>query len=97
MQCGWYKQNTIMEKIKSITEAYSQQPCSLQVETQAKYDGYKNLEFRETFCKEIKLEQVIIGDPSTGTVVMAYVGYGFKGQKLFQYLADSVNVHYEAV
>lgn len=84
-----------MQKVKIISEAYSQQPVTLSTTTQEKYDSYKNREHAETFVKEIKLETVIVGNSSVGSAFMAYVGYSFTGKKLFEYKADSVNVHYE--
>lgn len=74
----------------SITEAFSMQPAAFSISTQASYDGYENLEVRKTFIKEIKFETIRIG----GSPIEVYVGYNFEGQKIFQYLANSVNVHY---
>lgn len=82
-------------KIKSISEAYSMQPNNLEVSTQERYDEYKNLEARKSFVKEIKMETVIVGANGFQDPVVIYVGYGFEGQKLFQYLANSVNVHFQ--
>ena len=69
-----------MEKIKSITEAFSNQPITLMV-------CEKESPFRpEDSIKEIVLER------TDGTTF--YVGYNFKGKRIFKYLAKSVNVHY---
>ena len=83
-----------MEEIKSITEAYSQMPITLEVSTQERYDNHKNPDAAKNFIKEIKLEVVTKGSSSVGVVFMAYVGYGFTGKKLFEYKADSMNVTY---
>jgi hypothetical protein len=87
-----------MEKIKSISEAYSQQPCSLQTSTLEKYENAKNDWIKDSMVKEIKLERLQVGTRCGDPVEeLYYVGYGFAGQKLFQYIYNSVNVHYEAV
>lgn len=77
-----------MEKIKSISEAFSMQPLLLPVLTEnqlnANYD-------KSDSAKEIKKEVVRIdGEPTE-----VYVGYNPDGKKIFQYLAKSVNVHYQ--
>lgn len=82
-------------KIKSISEAYSMQPNKLETSTKERYDDYKNLEARKSFIAEIKMETVIIGANGFQEPVVMYVGYSFEGQKLFQYLANSVNVHFQ--
>jgi len=75
------------EKIKSITEAFSMQPATLSI--MKSNDNYYD---KPSACKEIKLEQLdgVFDDLPTSF----YVGYNFEGQKIFQYLANSVNVHY---
>lgn len=80
-----------MEKIKSISEAYSQQPVTLTVLSE-KYA--QKCHDKPDACKEIKIETIVIGNSSVGDVFMAYVGYNFKGEKIFQYKCDSMNVHY---
>ena len=72
-----------MEKIKSITEAFSMQPVT--ISTMESNDAYYD---KPSACKEIKLE---VMDEDTNV----YVGYNFEGKKIFQYLANSVNVHYD--
>lgn len=75
-------------KIKSITEAFSMQPATLS--TMKSNENYYD---KPQACKEIKLEHLsgVYDEVPTDY----YVGYNFEGQKLFQYLAKSVNVHYE--
>ena len=71
----------IMQKIKSISEAFSMQPITLRV------TGKPTPFDSENSIKEIKLEMM-------DEVTSVYVGYNFEGEKKFQYLANSVNVHY---
>ncbi len=82
-----------MEVIKSISEAFSLQPISMSVCT-----DYERCYDNSNAIKEIKLERLqighICGDP---VEELYYVGYNFDGKKLFQYVAKSVNVHFEAV
>ena len=73
-------------KIYSISEAFSMQPKHISVMDEEHYKSYYD---KPNACKEIKLEPVQIGE-----VVMAYVGYNFEDKKIFQYLANTVNVHY---
>lgn len=71
-----------MNKVRSITEAFSMQPETLSVTSKdAKfYDPENSIE-------RIELE-VLYEDCNV------YAGYNFKGVKKFQYLEKSVNVHY---
>lgn len=80
-----------MEKIKSISEAYNQD---------AKYWGVWDKDsphFNPQYhCKEIKLENIRSGTGEYGYIEMNYyVGYDHEGRKIFQYLADSVNVEFD--
>lgn len=74
-------------RIKSIVEAFSMQPETLQVsETNVGY--WKP----EEAIKEIKLEQsegLYDNEPE-----YYYRGYNFEGVLLFQYIARTVNVKY---
>ena len=73
----------IMQKVKSISEAFSMQPITLQVVSEkkrSKFDPSQDIE-------KIELE---VMDENTNV----YVGYNFDGEKKFQYLANAVNVHY---
>lgn len=84
-----------MEEIKSISEAFSMQPKFLEIVTEDDLSSCPWINPKES-CKEIKLEQVIIGEnTSTANAEMMYVGYNFDGKKLFQYLANTVNVHFQ--
>lgn len=70
-------------KIKSISEAFSMQPITLQVVSEnqrSKFDPSQDIE-------KIELE---VMDENTNI----YVGYNFDGEKKFQYITTSVNVHY---
>lgn len=81
-----------MEKIKSITEAFSQQPNNFQITSQESYDRLIKGYMKENACKEIKLETMRVDSDKQCDF---YVGYGFDGKKLFEYLRSSVNVNYE--
>lgn len=73
----------IMEKVKSISEAFSMQPITITVtapDKRTKFDPSQDIE-------RIELEVL---DENTSI----YVGYNFEGEKKFQYLANTVNVHY---
>ncbi len=72
------------QKIKSITEAFSMQPESFGIMTKENMEHFYD---KENALKEIK-EEVLDKDTNV------YVGCNFKGKKLFQYLVNSVNVHY---
>jgi len=76
-----------MEKIKSISEAFSMQPIVINV---VKEPNQFN---PEQSCKEIllKCNQIF---SSTGSGIYTYCGYNFDGKKIFQYIASAVNVHY---
>jgi len=79
-----------MEKIKSISEAFSMQPKHIEVCTD--YEHYYD---KSQAVKEIKLERIEIGKRCGDPVEeLYYVGYNFEGQKIFQYIANTVNVHY---
>lgn len=68
-----------MKKIKSITEAFSMQPSTLQ--TGMEYGC----------CKEIKLEKVFL---INGDTEGYYIGYDNDNKEVFRYLEKCVNVHY---
>lgn len=70
-----------MQKIISITEAFSQQPPTLSVGK----DG----------CDKIVLESKSVGrDGGNIKYCDVYIGYNTDGLKLFEYLKSSVNVCY---
>ena len=73
------------KKIKSIAEAYSMQPVVLQVKE--KPDEW-NI---EDSIKRIEFE---ISDEYASGETSVYRGYNFDDKLRFQYLANSVNVHY---
>ncbi len=74
-------------KIKSITEAFSMQPASLMVVD----EKYRSKTHPEGDIKEIKEGNKQV---STDKLISVYVGYNFNGEKLFEYIAESVNVHF---
>jgi len=77
-----------MDKIKSISEAFSTQPVSMIVtdpKARAQYQHDYDIE-------KIDAERDQIGQYE---YVDYYVGYNFEGKKIFKYLANSVNVHYQ--
>lgn len=80
-----------MERIISISEAYSQEPNKIRVQSEEQAEIYYD---KPNACKEIKMETILNGPPSFCEPFMAYVGYNFEGKKIFQYKCDSVNVHY---
>lgn len=82
-----------MEKIKSISEAFSMQPRHLEITEMSYYEKCKNEAAKKEFIKVIKLED----KGQYPDKELYYVGYNFEGDKLFQYIANTVNVHYEAV
>ena len=78
-------------KIKSITEAFSMQPTT--ISTMKSNEGYFD---KPNACKEIKLERLCIGHKYGDPIEeLYYVGYNFEGKKIFQYIANTVNVHFE--
>lgn len=84
-----------MEIIKSITEAFSMQPCSLSICCTPEKQMKNNKEFihNHNGCiKEILCETRQVDSDKQCNF---YVGYDFEGNKVFEYLQSSVNVHYE--
>lgn len=76
-----------MEKIKSVSEAYVQDgKCWTVADKDMLYFNPLH------HCKEIKPEMVMLHPEHK----LCYVGYNHKGQKVFQYLADSVNVEFDS-
>ena len=75
-----------MEKIKSISEAYSMQPISLEINPKCLPEN-----LRDNEPVEIK-EEVIQTTENIRTSF--YVGYNSKGKMIFKYLANACNVHY---
>ena len=77
-----------MEKVKSISEAFSMQPHKVSVIEDSDYEMYYD---KINACKEIKFEYIRLD----GDTVDVYNGYNFEGKKIFQYIAKSVNVEYD--
>ena len=81
------------EMILSISEAFSMQPRLLIV---AKETDWEFINDKPRAIKEIKFEKIQIGKRCGDPVEeLYYVGYNFEGKKLFQYIANSVNVTYQ--
>ncbi|MFA5234152.1 MAG: hypothetical protein WC390_07115 [Sulfurimonas sp.] len=84
-------------KIRSISEAYSQCPDTKEVTTPEIYEKTKNYsEYKRDYSiKEIKLENIVFNaNTSLEQVIPMYVGYNFNGKKLFQVIYNAVNVNY---
>jgi len=72
-----------MTKIKSITEAFSQQPH---------YQEVVKVRNSAQSCARIEVEsRRVDSDKECGV----YVGYNFEDKEIFCYLQSSVNVHYD--
>lgn len=78
-----------MEIIKSITEAFSQQPFKHEIVSEEIYPTYWN---KVLAVKKIILETRRVDSDKECNF---YVGYNYEGEKLFEYLQSSVNVNYE--
>ena len=79
-----------VKDVMAISEAFSMQPNHLSVCTD--YEHYYD---KPRACmiivKEIQTIGTRCGDP---VEEIYYVGYNFDGQKIFQYIANAVNVTY---
>jgi len=73
------------QKIESITEAFSMQPTTLRVTPK---DSWERMLHKEDAIKEIR--EVWNGDQ-----IRVYRGFNYDDKKMFEYLANSVNVHYQ--
>jgi hypothetical protein len=69
--------------IKSISEAFSMQPITISISEPNERTTFKP----EDDIKKIELEVM-------NETTNVYVGYNFDGQKKFEYISTSVNVHY---
>jgi len=78
-----------MKKIKSIAEAFSMQPNILTVTTEP-----QNVLHKEWYIKEIKLETTEMWVDDIQKKYDVYRGYDWNGNISFEYLANTVNVHY---
>lgn len=76
-------------KVKSITEAFSQQPAYFSItDKPSSFDPKSSI-------AEIVLENHTIGTNCGDPVEqLYYVGKNFDGEMIFRYVANSVNVHY---
>jgi len=75
-----------MERIKSISEAYSMQPKLFSVRE-------KPID-KDSFVYDAELNIKRIEKVQYEQYKWKYIGYNFDGEKMFEYLEDSVNVHY---
>jgi len=75
------------KRIKSISEAFSMQPITLQVTEEDK----RSKLHPENDIKEIKQKGKQV---NTDKMITIYCGYNYDGKMLFEYVAESVNVHY---
>lgn len=80
-----------MEKIKSISEAFSMQPITLEVKNEQGYKNYPD-SLKHQCCKEIKVETMQVDSDKACDF---YVGYNWEGKKIFEYLRSAMNVNYE--
>jgi hypothetical protein len=76
-----------MEKIYSITEAFSQQPCTL-------YVGMTHYPSKETIMN-IEKEIVCFAENGQDNQFDYYVGYTSSGKKAFQFRCETVNVIFQ--
>ena len=68
------------------------QPTTLFVCSKEHYESYYD---KPNAIKEIKKETLEIGKKYGHPVEeIYYVGYNFEGKKIFQYVANTVNVHF---
>jgi Tfp pilus assembly protein PilX len=78
-------------KIKSITEAFSMQPKTFEAikELGAYYSS-------DLTIKNIEKEETVVGFDSGNPIqITCYIGYNHNGERMFQYMANTVNVNYE--
>ena len=84
-----------MERIKSITEAFSMQPEILSITDVKSHEHnlYRKSKYinPDNDIRIIKKEVIQI---SEGERASFYIGYNYEGKKKFQYLEKSVNVHF---
>lgn len=88
-----------MEKIKSISEAFSMQPYGINVSSQQEYENRLKVEsnanidngISKSMIKEMRFETYQV---DTDKQVDFVVGYNFDGEKLFEYIRASVNIYY---
>jgi len=78
-------------KIKSIMEAFSMQPQWYVVE-----EKLTQFSKPELTIKNIEKEETVVGFDSGNPIqITCYIGYNHNGNKMFQYMANTVNVNYE--
>ena len=75
------------QKIKSISEAFSMQPITLEVTREDKRSNFDH----ENDIKEIKQEGKQV---NSDKMISVYRGYNYDDKMLFEYIVESVNVHY---
>ena len=73
-------------KIKSISEAFSMQPVTLEINPNCLPENLRDGQVTE-IREEIRITDV-------GDHILYYIGYDKNGEMIFKYLANSCNVHY---
>ena len=76
-----------MERIKSISEAFSMQPITIEVLS----ENQLSIPDSSQDIKIIQSESIVL---DSGEIIEVYSCYNFEGEKKCQYLKKSVNVHY---
>lgn len=79
------------QKIESIVEAFSMQPAVFRITKEL-----SQFHEPETTLKNIEREETVVGFDSGNPIqITCYIGYNHNGNKMFQYMANTVNVHYD--
>lgn len=79
------------QNIQSITEAFSMQPQSLYVGQRIPKEGVLTKDQKK--IAEIKEESIQI---SQSECCLYVCGYDEEGNRVFKYIAKSVNIHYQS-
>ena len=75
-----------MKRIKAISEAFSMQPVTLEINPKCLPEN-----LRDGQVVEIKEEML---HTAAGDHIIYYIGYDKNGKMIFKYLANACNVHY---
>jgi|WetSurSiteA1Bulk_404760.scaffolds.fasta_scaffold182138_2 hypothetical protein len=81
------------QKVLSITEAFSQQPCAYYVCRLCDNPNNKH-QHTDDCVKEIYLEKTEFYVNGEAKIFHVYIGINMKGKIVFKWLATSVNVNY---
>jgi len=75
--------------IKAISEAFSMQPITFRVQELGQWSK------PELTIRNIEIEELVIGQDCGNPIqITHYVGYNYNNEKMFQYMCNTVNVHY---